>query len=205
MTDGCGFLNHAALHSIVKYLGYESLPAGVQGRIDGSKGFWILHPTDQSTQPKIWIRESQNKIKNSSFDRAHTIFDLLEPSRPSASIALTAQSITNVFANGIPASTLIRMMEDGLENEIGPLLEWDKPYAMVFLWAAINKLGNVSGSRTQRISTAMNRAMGLQGRDWGQDGISSDVVETADDAPTYTGRNKHSGGKVILCYINQPT
>lgn len=200
MTDGCGFLNHTALHIIVKYLGYENLPAGVQGRLDGSKGFWILHPTDQSAQPRIWIRESQNKIKNSTFDRAHRIFDLLAPSRPSASIVLTAQSIMNVFANGIRATTLIRMMEDGLENEIGPLLEWNKPHAMVFLWDAINKLGNVSGSRTQRVSVAVNRAMGFKGRDWGNDNISSDVIEEVKDETTY-GRNELSGGKVdVVAY-----
>lgn len=203
MTDGCGFLNHAALHAIVKYLDYESLPAGVQGRIDGSKGFWVLHPTDQSTEPKIWIRTSQDKIRNSSFDRAHRVFDLLGPSRPSAPIALTSQSIINVFSNGIPDTTLERMLEEGLEKEIGPLLEWKKPYAMVFLWDAINKLGNISGSRTQRLSTAFNRALGLQGRDWGHDSVSSDIVDIPaidEPAATYTGRNKYSGSKYICLF-----
>ncbi|CAA7264868.1 unnamed protein product [Cyclocybe aegerita] len=92
MTDGCGLINHAALVLIVRTIGLESLPAGIQGRIDGSKGFWILHPADDSTTPKIWIRDSQNKIKNRSFDRAHRIFDLLGPSRPSHPIALTSLS-----------------------------------------------------------------------------------------------------------------
>ncbi|KDR85760.1 hypothetical protein GALMADRAFT_53536 [Galerina marginata CBS 339.88] len=202
MTDGCGFLNHAALHRIVKYLGYESLPAGVQGRIDGSKGFWILHPSDDSSSPKIWIRNSQNKIKNASFDRAHKIFDLLGPSRPSPAIALTQQSIINVFANGIPSTTLIRLMEEGLEDEVSPLLDWNRPNAMVFLWDAVNKAGNVSSARSQRLATSLNRVLGLKGRDWGReddadpDNIDPEVI--GDGAPTYTGRNKYSGGPLGL-------
>lgn len=209
MTDGCGFMNHAAFHDIVKYLAYESIPAAVQGRIDGSKGLWILHPTDQSAEPKIWIRTSQNKIKNRSFDRAHRIFDLVGPSRPSASIALTSQSIVNLFSNGISEETLVHLMEEGLEREIAPLLEWVKPHAMLFLWDAINKLGNISGSRTQRLSSSLSRALGFEGRDWGRAEVSGDiddVITPFEDvqAATYTGRNSYSGGKFISysCIIN---
>ncbi|KAF8971781.1 RNA dependent RNA polymerase-domain-containing protein [Flammula alnicola] len=204
MTDGCGFMNHAALHSIVKLLGYENIPAGVQGRIDGSKGFWILHPTDQSSVPKIWIRTSQNKIKNRFFDRAHRIFDLLCPSRPSPTIALSQQSITNLFSNGVPEHTLVRLMEEGLEEEIAPLLEWSKPYAMVFLWDAINKTGNVSGARTQRLAASLNRALGLKGRDWGHESVAMDndpkgqAAEDAAVSATYTGRNKYSAAPLSL-------
>lgn len=204
MTDGCGLINHKALVTIVRSFNYASLPAGVQGRIDGSKGFWILHPTDDSDVPKIWIRDSQNKIKNSGFDRAHRIFDLLGPSRPSSSIALSAQSIVNLFSNGIPDSVLIHLMEQGLMDEISPLLEWNKPHAMIFLWDAVNKCGNVSGSRTQRLSTSLNRALGLKGRDWGRDSDrereDSDEDSKTDETPfsTFTGRNKYSGGSCVL-------
>lgn len=197
MTDGCGFLNHAALLRIVQVLGYESLPAGVQGRIDGSKGFWILDPHDDSPEPKIWIRDSQNKIKNRAFDRAHKIFDLLEPSRPSSSVSLTAQSIINLFHNGMPREMLARMMEEGLEEEIAPLLDWSTPNAMLFLWNVINKLGNVSGSRTQRLATSLNRALGLKGRDWGREDDSDPDKEEPideDDSPGYTGRSHYSSG-----------
>jgi len=204
MTDGCGLINHKALVTIVRSFNYESLPAGIQGRIDGSKGFWILHPTDESDEPKIWIRDSQNKIKNSGFDRAHRIFDLLAPSRPSSSVSLSAQSIVNLFSNGIPDSILIHLMEQGLLNEISPLLEWDKPHAMVFLWDAVNKCGKVSGIRTQRLTASLNRVLGLKGRDWGrdEDPEREDSAEDskADETPfsTFTGRNKYSGGSCLL-------
>ncbi|KAF8910164.1 RNA dependent RNA polymerase-domain-containing protein [Gymnopilus junonius] len=202
MTDGCGFINHTALYRIVKYMGYESMPAGIQGRIDGSKGFWILHPTDSSEEPKIWIRDSQNKIKNHGFDRAHRIFDLLGPSRPSPSIALTSQSIVNVFANGIPSQILVRLMEEGLEKEVGPLLDWDRPHAAVFLWDAVNKCGNVTGSRTQRVATALNRALGLKGRDWGTEENETDTEDDDNQqdaaASANAGRNKFSGSPASL-------
>ncbi|KAH9486232.1 RNA-dependent RNA polymerase 1 [Psilocybe cubensis] len=203
MTDGCGYINHSALHAIVKHMDYEALPAAVQGRIAGAKGLWILHPDDTSDEPKIWIRNSQNKIKYSEFDRSHRIFDLLGPSRPSSSICLSEQSIVNLFNNGVPAETLIRLMEEGLEEDVAPLMDWDRPHAMVFLWDAINKCGNVSGSRTQRISVALNRALGLKGRDWGRDNddidADEDGVEGADDGPTLnTGRNMYSGAPYAL-------
>lgn len=209
MTDGCGFINHTALYRIVKYMGYESMPAGIQGRIDGSKGFWILHPTDSSMEPKIWIRNSQNKIKNRSFDRAHRILDLLGPSRPSPSIALTQQSIVNVFANGIPPQTLVRLMEEGLEKEVAPLLDWDRPHTAIFLWDAINKCGNVTGSRTQRLATALNRALGLKGRDWATEESETDAEDDDDEqdaaASASIGRNKYSGCKSwsILCSCSE--
>lgn len=194
MTDGCGFINHAALHAIVKIVGYESVPAGVQGRIDGSKGFFILHPTDLSPVPKIWIRESQNKIKNRSFDRAHRIFDLLCSSQLSSPQALTQQIIINLFANGIPAKLLVDLMQQGLEHEVAPLLDWDKQNAALFLYDAISKCGGVPGARTQRVSYALNRVLGLSGRDWhDDDGRADEDVENGDEPELYTGRNNYSG------------
>jgi len=196
MTDGCGFINHAALLLIVKKNGYESLPAGIQGRIDGSKGFFILHPTDNANVPKIWIRDSQNKIKNRSFDRAHRILDLVAASQPSASSALTQQSIINLHANGIPAEKLTEMMEQGLEGEIMPLLDWDKPRAMTFLGAAISKAGGVPGARTQRVAYSLNRVLGFKGRDWHDDDLGNDENDNDDDEPVeYTGRNAYTGGE----------
>ena len=204
MTDGCGLINHKALVTIVRSFNYESLPAGVQGRIDGAKGVWILHPTDKSDVPKIWIRDSQNKIKNSGFDRAHHIFDLLGPSRVSASVALTAQLIINLFSNGVPGSVLIDLMKKGLVEEISPLLEWNIPHAMAFLWNAVNRFGSVSGTRTQRLATSLNRVLGLKGRDWGREEgperEDSDEDSKEDESPfsTFTGRNKYSGGSYQL-------
>jgi len=200
MTDGCGFLNHAALHRIVQNTGYDSIPAGVQGRIDGSKGFFILHPTDTSVVSKVWIRDSQNKIKNRSFDRAHRIFDLLSPSRPSPPVAITSQSIINMFANGIPEEMLVQLMEQSLDDEVSPLLEWDNPKATLFLYDAISKCGGVPGARAQRVSYALNRVLGFTGRDWHD---NNGLVEENEEEEECTGRNKYSGGQIHFRLVIQ--
>ncbi|KAF9535602.1 RNA dependent RNA polymerase-domain-containing protein [Crepidotus variabilis] len=201
MTDGCGFINHAGLVKIVKALKYSSLPAGVQGRIDGSKGFFILHPTDKSDAPKIWIRDSQHKIQNRGFDRAHRIFDLLCASQSMPPTALTSQMIINLFSNGIPAEMLADLMEKGLENEVAQLLEWDKPHAMVFLYDAVSKCGGVSGSRAQRVVYSLNRVLGFTGRDWRDDDGATDEDGDSlkeDDDEASTMRNKYSKMPFIL-------
>lgn len=195
MTDGCGFLNHAALQIIVQNVGYESIPAGVQGRIGGSKGFFILHPTDTSSEAKIWIRESQNKIQSEAFDRAHRIFDLLCASQPSSSAALTSQSIVNLVANGVHDELLVKLMEQGLEEEVTPLLQWDRPHAPLFLHDAVSKCGGVSRFRTQRVAYSLNRVLGFTGRDWhDDDGLTDDDDDEVDEGEVYTGRNEYSGG-----------
>ncbi|KAA1474045.1 hypothetical protein DENSPDRAFT_882495 [Dentipellis sp. KUC8613] len=95
MTDGCGFMNGAALIHIAQHLQLPTWPTTVQGRIAGAKGVWLLHPTDRlsTAPPRIWIRDSQNKIKlpaPAALDRAHLIFDLVGPARLSAEPAVDA-------------------------------------------------------------------------------------------------------------------
>lgn len=176
MTDGCGFINLAAMKIIKKKFNYDALPTGVQGRIAGAKGMWIRHPNDDSPDPKIWIRDSQNKIKLSELGKAHRIFDLLSVSKPSSSIALSQQSILNLSFNGIPDDVLVKLLEQGIVDEVMPLLDWKRPNAMTALWDAINKSGGVSGSRTQRIAAGASRALGLQRQDWGHDEDRKSVV-----------------------------
>lgn len=192
MTDGCGFINLAAMKIIKKKFNYDALPTGVQGRIAGAKGMWIRHPNDDSPDPKIWIRDSQNKIKLPELGKVHRIFDLLSVSKPSSSIALSQQSILNLSFNGIPDDVLVKLLEQGIVDEVMPLLDWKRPNAMTALWDAINKSGGVSGSRTQRIAAGASRALGLQRQDWGHD----DVVADQDiSGTTYTGRNEYSKGE----------
>ncbi|GLB43650.1 putative RNA-dependent RNA polymerase [Lyophyllum shimeji] len=101
-TDGCGLINAAALKIIAALLGLSHLPSAVQGRLEGSKGLWLLHPTDKSPEPRIWIRTSQKKIiYRYPLSRAHRIFDLLSVSRFSPPIKLSKQSIMNLSENGV--------------------------------------------------------------------------------------------------------
>jgi RNA-dependent RNA polymerase len=58
MTDGCGFLNCAALKAIQQEMGWETFPVHVQARIAGAKGLFLLHPEhlNSNEQPQIWMR-----------------------------------------------------------------------------------------------------------------------------------------------------
>ncbi|KAF7340978.1 RNA-dependent RNA polymerase [Mycena sanguinolenta] len=154
MTDGCGFMNRSALLLIRKRVGYDRLPTAVQGRIGGAKGLWTLHPDDLDEKPKIWIRDSQLKIKLSDDHRVHRIFDLLRASRPSPTESrerLSEQSILCLSHNGIPDDVLSSLLVEGLEATVKPLLDW-APGTAVSLWRAIDRAGNVDGTRVQRIA-----------------------------------------------------
>lgn len=191
MTDGCGLINQAALVTINAQLNKPSLPVAVQGRIAGAKGVWLLHPTDGSSEPKIWIRKSQNKIRyHLHLDRSHRIFELVAPSHPSNPVSISRQSIVNLSFNGVPDEVLLSCVEKGLTEEIEPLLRWDHPQARLYLWSAINKNGNVSRSRLSRATVGISRALGLTRRMWKED----DYQEGTSDFDK-SGRNEYSGGE----------
>ncbi|KAF9499753.1 hypothetical protein BDN71DRAFT_1441324 [Pleurotus eryngii] len=200
MTDGCGFMNRAALLTLRATMGLESPPCLVQGRIAGAKGVWALHPKDTCSRPRIWIRPSQNKIKlPRPLDRAHRIFNLLRTSRKSMPCSLSTQIILNLSYNGVPHETLVAKLGEGLRMELRPLMDWTQPRAMEQLWHAVMRLGHVGLKRAARVARVESRALGLAGRDRGEVEIEAeDVVDDIDDVdePTkhaYAGRNTWSG------------
>ncbi|KAJ7656995.1 RNA dependent RNA polymerase-domain-containing protein [Mycena polygramma] len=200
MTDGCGFLNRAAALTISARLKYERLPVAYQGRIAGSKGMWILHPSDESPEPKIWIRDSQKKIQLSRLLRAHRIFDLLAVSTSSSSSHLSAQSIIILANNGVPASVFCALQEQGLRDVITPLMDWKRPNATAYLWNAINDVSNVTRSRLQRLAAGASRALGFERRRY-EDADKGDDIDDLDldlREPAHTGRNSYNGEPLIV-------
>ncbi|KAJ7696817.1 RNA dependent RNA polymerase-domain-containing protein [Mycena rosella] len=198
MTDGCGFINRSALLLITKIVGYNSLPTAVQGRIGGAKGLWVLHPTDQDPNPKIWIRDSQLKIRLQGDHRVHRIFDLLRASHPSQTEArheLSEQSILCLSSNGIPDDVLASLLVEGLEQSVKPLLDWGVG-AMPSLWRAVANAGNVSGSRLQRIAGSRSRVLGFRDREPAElDGETETAATDRDDlaASNHSGRDNGGG------------
>ncbi|KAJ6617422.1 RNA dependent RNA polymerase-domain-containing protein [Mycena sp. CBHHK59/15] len=199
MTDGCGFLNLAAAQKISEKLKLERPAIAYQGRIAGSKGLWIIHPTDESPEPCIWIRDSQRKIKLHTFGRAHRIFDLLAISRPSSSVNLSTQPILILANNGVPTKVFCTLQEQGLKDLIRPLMDWRRPNATAYLWDAINNVGSVTRSRLQRLAAGSSRALGLEKRgfesaDAGEDpDVDSELGELRE-----TGRNAYNGEPVSV-------
>ena len=83
MTDGCGFINRTALTLIARRFTLpHGMPTAVQGRVAGAKGMFMLHPYDRHPEPRVWIRDSQNKIKLPKLERWHRILDLLKFAQP---------------------------------------------------------------------------------------------------------------------------
>ena len=198
---------------ITRRMKYGSRPTAVQGRIGGAKGLWIIAPwSDEDHLPRIWIRDSQTKIKYDNYDdRSHRILELLSVSQPSPSISLSSQSIINLFNNGVPRETLIELLEKSIKDEAEPLMDWSKP--MPCLWDAINKAGSVSSTRAQRYAAGKSRALGLARREWGPEFLTNDEVLSEEQAGSddvdmnidndtagggYTGRNKYSGSKKFI-------
>ncbi|EKM56512.1 uncharacterized protein PHACADRAFT_118286 [Phanerochaete carnosa HHB-10118-sp] len=174
-TDGCGFMNGAALMRVGKWIGSGSPPTAVQGRILGSKGVWLLHPDDRAptAEPRIWIRPSQRKIRLvreynaeslATLHRAHLIFDLVMPSRSTVPARLSRLTIVNLAHNGVPTKILTALMEGGLKAEVEGLTQWQGASAMPLLWHAVNKASGTSFQRLRRTAAGIQRALGLTRR-----------------------------------------
>ncbi|KAJ6601026.1 RNA dependent RNA polymerase-domain-containing protein [Mycena vulgaris] len=197
MTDGCGFINRSGLLLITKTVGYDSLPTAVQGRIGGAKGLWILHPTDEDANPKIWIRDSQLKIHLQGDHRVHRIFDLLRASHPSQTEAryeLSEQSILCLSSNGIPDDILVSLLVEGLEHTVKPLLNWGAG-AMPALWRAIGNAGAVPGTRLQRVAGSKSRILGFRDREPEERDVDLEpVAADSDDLETTNRSGRDNGG-----------
>ncbi len=143
-TDGCGWMNNAALSAIAGHMGQH--PTAVHGRFAGAKGLWVLHPHDKSPTPKIWIRDSQvkSKLAVENLYPAHSIFELLGLSRVTPT-RLSRSVILNLAHNGVPKETFVQLMKDMIDEEVKPLMQWTGPKTMLLLSKVVEGLGTGRG------------------------------------------------------------
>jgi len=209
LTDGCGFINGAALTQIMRLMKYDIRPTAVQGRIGGSKGMWVLHHDPLEQVPdgpaKIWIRPSQTKIKLRGWPqvgRAQRIFDLLAPSRVTGPSRLSSQTLINLSYNGIDHQVLKELMALGLREEIQFLIDWTQPESMLLVWKAVERAGSVVVSRLRRLLAGQLRALGVgqlrpvddQGQEVEEGDGDSDHLQPLTDV----GHKKFSGQPITL-------
>jgi RNA-dependent RNA polymerase len=170
LTDGCGLMNGSAMSRIGQHCNLAARPTGTQGRVAGSKGLWILHPSDRSPTepPRIWIRESQRKIFLQELKRWHRVFDLVATARVATPRQLSQQSIINLAHGGVPSSVFKDLMREDLQRETERLTQWDVEAPV--LWDAIYRAGGVSGCRLQQHTKGMGRALGVAGRSFRHEG-----------------------------------
>lgn len=207
-------MNAAALRIIQDALKLRDLPVAVQGRIFGSKGVWALHPEHQQLQdelPRIWIRNSQQKIQLVSamcsaeldhISRAHFIFDAVAAARVGHNAHLSRHTVVNLHHNGVPAKTLVELMRRGLDVDMQPLMQVRGALATVALWPAVDDATGVSGARVQLLAAGKQRAMGLATRweddkDDGNDESEGDAAGAASVSASAGSSRACAGGKPI--------
>ncbi|KAJ8488013.1 hypothetical protein ONZ51_g3830 [Trametes cubensis] len=175
MTDGCGFANRAVMRALkAKFPAWQEEPTAIQCRIGGAKGLLLVRhglSNEQEEHPTVWLRPSQLKIKYtphplkeqilpSDADPAWLTIDVLRASRMNTPIRLSVETITNLAENGVPFSRFQSLFQVDLEGRVDPLLKYDTPGDMIFLWHAIAREGRVINSRMAREAVGIARAAG---------------------------------------------
>ncbi|KAG1757697.1 RNA dependent RNA polymerase-domain-containing protein [Suillus lakei] len=171
MTDGCGYINKIALKALRELLQWDITPTAIQCRIAGAKGLLLLHPDPSencSDVPRVWLRESQIKVKypqTQKLSHGHLTIDVLRSSHMRSPSRLAAETIVNFAENGVPHSVFIDLMKEGLDAIVNSLLDWDGPDAMYRLWHSVARAGAVIGSRLAREAGGEAQSRGFAVKD----------------------------------------
>lgn len=168
MTDGCGFLNYAALKAIQTNMTWEAFPTCIQARIAGAKGLFMLDPNhrDPTEEPQIWMRTSQVKVKlnkdKTKWSPAHYILDVLKGSFVQTATSITYEMIMSLSENGVPAELLVTLLRDSIRKDAQSLEPSSKPHGSHILWDSVYSSHNVLQSRLRQvISPEAQRAQGF--------------------------------------------
>ncbi|KAG8719689.1 hypothetical protein FRC09_010775 [Ceratobasidium sp. 395] len=158
MTDGCGFLNWAALRAIQKKMNWEVFPVHVQARIAGAKGLFVLHPErhDPEEQPKIWIRSSQNKVKlqqNNAWSPFHYVLDVCAGPFLQQPSSITYEMILCLSAGGVPDSLLIELLRKSIQDIASEHEPSDHAHGSQVLWDSIYNAHRVLQNRLRQVTS----------------------------------------------------
>ncbi|KAG9083156.1 hypothetical protein FS749_006259 [Ceratobasidium sp. UAMH 11750] len=174
MTDGCGFLNWAALRAIQEKMGWDIFPVHVQARIAGAKGLFALHPEhrDPDEQPQIWIRSSQNKVKLQQKDRwspFHYVLDVCSGPFFQHPSSITYEMILCLSARGVSDQLLVELLRKSIENIASDHEPPRHSHGSHILWDSIYNTHRVLQNRLRQvISPEHQRAQGFMS--YGDDG-----------------------------------
>jgi RNA-dependent RNA polymerase len=197
MTDGCAYINKAGLLRLQAHFQWRSFPTAVQCRLAGTKvlsrplalspsmtvcqGLLSLHPdVDSSAQdrPTVWVRPSQVKIKYPDYtvlDPAMLVIDIVQASHMKPG-RLKAETVINLAENDVPHKILVQLLQNGLDEHITGLIQWEGPEAMLELWCNLAHKGGVMAARRARDASGEARARGYRytendDEDDGEDGV----------------------------------
>ncbi|KAF9468299.1 RNA dependent RNA polymerase-domain-containing protein [Collybia nuda] len=180
LTDGCGYANKHLLISLYHLFKWPSFAVAIQMRAGGTKGVLLLHPTDTSDRPRIWLRPSQTKINfPQPSDPANLVIDVLRPSYLKSPARLAPDTLINLGENGVPSKYFLKLFRNNLEEFINSLTDWDAPDSMTRLWNAIATHGGVLSTRKARDVSGEARAKGYIDRKF--DTVEDDELDNEDN------------------------
>jgi RNA-dependent RNA polymerase len=143
-----------------------------------AQGVLVQHPDDTHETPRIWLRSSQVKIKHpddQTRDPAFLVVDIVRSSHTRTPSRLSVETIINLAENGVPKTAFIKLIQEGLEAIVAPLVQWEGPDAMRDLWNAVARAGGVMSARRAREEAGLARVMGYSNRD------AEDIEEDDED------------------------
>ncbi|KAG9090168.1 hypothetical protein FRC06_001192 [Ceratobasidium sp. 370] len=188
MTDGCGFLNWAALKAIQERMGWDVFPVHVQARIAGAKGLFALHPEhgDPNEEPQIWIRDnrpyssSQNKVKlqpKNTWSQFHYVLDVCSGPFFQNPASITYEMILCLSARGVPDHILVELLKKSIKDIASDHEPPQHAHGSYVLWDSIYNTHRVLQNRLKQvISPEQQRAQGFVS--FGEDGeiVPEEVV-----------------------------
>ncbi|KAF9268058.1 hypothetical protein L218DRAFT_892734 [Marasmius fiardii PR-910] len=183
MTDGSGFINQSGLRLLNHKFKWDEWPTAIQCRIAGAKGMLLQHPTDNSSEPRVWIRPSQIKIRyaQNSDDDARLIIDVLRSCHSRTQCTLGTETIINLAENGVPPESFFLLLDTGFDRLLASLTTWEGENAMFELWCALARLGGVMAARAARLKPGLARVKGHSSRDAqvddDEDGLDEETKE----------------------------
>jgi hypothetical protein len=146
MTDGCAMISVGAARLILKKLGIREWPSAFQGRINGTKGIWIISAPYETSDPfheAVWIeiRPSQLKVKPRKQDLDDSLceenrwcFDVKGYSRPPKMSHLHKDFLPVLEDRHVPSETILSIVKDGVHPPIDELREMMNDPAKLALW-----------------------------------------------------------------------
>lgn len=114
------------------------------------------------------VRPSMTKIKfcqDALPDPATLIIDVLQSSHMRTATRLSAETLINLAENGVPHDVFVKLLRDGLEEQVNCLTLWDEPDAMFNLWCAVSRAGGVMAARVAREASGEAKARGYRQRE----------------------------------------
>ncbi|CAN8099924.1 unnamed protein product [Discula destructiva] len=125
MNDGAARISPTLMKKVRDFMGLQTIPTAIQGRLGSSKGMWMVDPTDTGHEDWIETYPKQRKWKCDESEEAHRTLEVRSWSSELSAASLNIQFLP-ILEDRAPApkamrATFVRNMITESENEIQEL------------------------------------------------------------------------------------